>query len=319
MPMRSALAGATALALTLIASPAVAQQQNDNGLNARIEQLEQQLVEMQVTIGTLETLAKGGVTRGAASGGGNADVRQLEIQIRAMSGQIAALSRDVRALQQGGTASTGALSNNSFVAPAQPSFGQQPAPGTFDDGASGGFGSVTVTPEGTSSASRTNPASRPSQGVTRDPIGSILSSEGSGQQPASARIASASASPRAAYDVAYGHLLDQNFGAAESAFSAFVKDHPEDKLAGNAQYWLGESHYVRENYLEAAKAFLTGYKRYNRSAKAPDSLLKLAMSLSRLNQKPKACAALKELQRKFPSAPAHVARRSTQERQRAGC
>ncbi|MEL7543210.1 MAG: tol-pal system protein YbgF [Pseudomonadota bacterium] len=292
-------------------------------MNARIEQLEQQLVEMQVTIGTLETLAKGGVTRGATSnnGGGQADVRQLEIQIRAMSGQIAALSRDVRALQQGGSASTGSVSNNSFVAPAQPTFTQQPAPGAFDDSSAGGFGSVTVTPEGASSGASARPAIRPSQGVTRDPIGSILSSDGT-SQPQTApqtRVASVPATPRAAYDVAYGHLLDQNFGAAESAFAAFVSDHPDDKLAGNAQYWLGESHYVRENYLEAAKAFLTGYKRYNRSNKAPDSLLKLAMSLSRLNQKPKACAALKELQRKFPKAPAHVARRSSQERQRAGC
>lgn len=295
------------LGLGLMA-PAIAQT-NDDGLAARVEQLEQQIVELQVTIGTLESLAKGrpSGTTSRASGGGSADVTQLEIQMRAMSGQIAALARDVRALQAGGgVQSAGSLTNNSYAKPVDTT-----TAGASNDGNDdlGGFGSVTVTPENNSGDSA----------ASSDPIGNILSTELAAPEPEK-KVASASAlPPRAAYDKAYGYLLEQDYGAAEVAFGSFVGKHPKDKLAGNAQYWLGETHYVRGNYRAAANAFLKGYQNYKKSAKAPDSLLKLAMSLSRLGQKPTACATFDELTRRYPSAPAHVIRRSKAERQRAGC
>jgi len=256
----------------------------------------------------LESLARGQPAGGGnyqASGSGSGDVSQLEIQMRAMSGQLAALTRDVRSLQQGGgVTNSGTLTNNSYAQPVNPA--PLAPPGSQDNGAAiEGFGAVTVTPE-----------QGQTQGVTRDPIGSILSND----QGASTQVASASAvPPRAAYDKAYGYLLEQDYGAAEVAFGEFVNRHPKDKLAGNAQYWLGESHYVRGNYRAAANAFLKGYKTYRKSSKAPDSLLKLAMSLSRLGQKPSACSTFKELAARFPNAPAHVTRRSEAERQRAGC
>ncbi len=301
------LALVTALCLLTMSIVANAQA-NDDGLTARIEQLEQQIVELQVTIGTLETLAKSRPTRGAAyqssgSSGNSGDIRQLEIQMRAMSGQLAALSRDVRALQSG-VSNSGSIANNSYAQPLNP----QPS---RSGGELDGFGSVTVTPEQGQWQNRGQ-----TQDITRDPIGNILSNE----QAAPKKVASApSVPPREAYEKAYGYLLVQDYGAAEAAFSDFVIKHPKDKLAGNAQYWLGESHYVRGNYRAAANAFLKGFKTYKRSAKAPDSLLKLAMSLSRLNQKDSACATFLELTKRFPSAPTHVTRRSAAERQRAGC
>jgi len=92
-----------------------------------------------------------------------------------------------------------------------------------------------------------------------------------------------------------------------------------DPLAGNAQYWLGESLYVRGQYRAAAGAFLKGYQTYGKSAKAPENLLKLAMSLQRLGQKDAACSSYSELATKFPSAPTHVKNTAQTERQRAGC
>ena len=57
------------------------------------------------------------------------------------------------------------------------------------------------------------------------------------------------------------------------------------KLAGNAQYWLGETHYVRRDYKAAATAFLNGYTTFENSPKAPDSLLKLGMTLVVMGEK----------------------------------
>ena len=81
----------------------------------------------------------------------------------------------------------------------------------------------------------------------------------------------------------------------------------------------GESHFVRGQYKAAAGAFLKGYQTYAQSAKAPDSLLKLAMSLDRLGQKDAACSSYAELSTKFPNAPASIKSRATSERLRVGC
>ncbi|MGI9409861.1 MAG: tol-pal system protein YbgF, partial [Hyphomicrobiaceae bacterium] len=125
--------------------------------------------------------------------------------------------------------------------------------------------------------------------------------------------------PQQIYEAAYGLLLQQEYGAAQQAFADFVGKFSKHALAGNAQYWLGETYYVRGQYKDAAGAFLAGYRKFAASAKAPDSLLKLAMSLDRLGQKSAACSSLGELGAKFPGAPSHVKRRALQEQRRLRC
>jgi tol-pal system protein YbgF len=90
-------------------------------------------------------------------------------------------------------------------------------------------------------------------------------------------------------------------------------------LAGNAQYWLGETHYVRRQYKQAAQAFLSGYTTYSKSKKAPDSLLKLGMTLTAMGEKKTGCDAFAELGARFPDAPQAVAKRADIERKRANC
>jgi tol-pal system protein YbgF len=121
------------------------------------------------------------------------------------------------------------------------------------------------------------------------------------------------------YDYARALLIQQDYAGAEKAFTAFVNTHPDDKLAGPAQYWLGETYYVRGNYDQSAKAFAEGYQRYPKSDKAPDTLLKLGMSLAQLKRTKDACVLYKELDVKYPSASASVKQAAQRERQRAGC
>ena len=72
------------------------------------------------------------------------------------------------------------------------------------------------------------------------------------------------------YNYAFGLMKQAQYPAAEAAFKEFVAAHPKDQMAGNAQYWLGETYYARGKYMEAASAFAEGYKRYPKNAKAPD-------------------------------------------------
>jgi tol-pal system protein YbgF len=126
-------------------------------------------------------------------------------------------------------------------------------------------------------------------------------------------------SAQSQYNFAFGLLRQNDYVAAEQAFGEFLSLHPGDALASNAQYWLGESYFARKEYDRAAQAFLAGYQKYPKGSKAPDSLLKLAMSLSNLEQKQEACAAFKQLDKDFPSAAPSVQRLSIAERARAGC
>jgi tol-pal system protein YbgF len=125
--------------------------------------------------------------------------------------------------------------------------------------------------------------------------------------------------PEDAYEAAINQLKRGQFDVAEADFSSFLQRYPTHNLAGNAQYWLGETFYVRGAYRQAAEAFLTGYSTYSSSTKAPDSLLKLGMTLAALGQQEQACATLGELNRRFPSATQAVKQRAQLERTRAGC
>ena len=124
---------------------------------------------------------------------------------------------------------------------------------------------------------------------------------------------------RQAYDFAYGHVLQQDYAGAELAFKDYLTRFPQTPLASNAQYWLGQSYYARGQYKPAADAFLSGYKTYRTGQKAPDSLLKVAMSLIRLGQKDTACSAFTALDTEFPNASAQIKHLAQTERDRAGC
>jgi len=126
-------------------------------------------------------------------------------------------------------------------------------------------------------------------------------------------------SPQEQYNFATKLLHQGEYGQAEQALTQFVAAHPSDPLAGAAQYWLGETFFVRQQYDRAAAAFLAGYQKYPKGGKAPDDLLKLAMSLNNLNQKKEACAVFKQLATEYPNAEARIRQNAARERSKAGC
>jgi tol-pal system protein YbgF len=268
----------------------------DSGLQRRVEQIEEQLVDFQVMLGTLESLARGTATppirpQAPAAGLSAADAGRLdaiETQIRALAAQLEHLQEQMRGLANGAPAS--------------------PAP------KGGGFGAVTVAP------------AAPAAAAPKDEIDRVFASPKGGPPPQAAAVqppagppADTGPEPQRLYEQAYGYLLQKDYGSAEQSFEDFLKRHPSHHLAGNAQYWLGETYFVRGQFRPAAAAFLKGYQDYGKSQKAPEILLKLAMSLQRLGQKDAACSSFNELTTKFPNPPAHVRSLSQAERQRSGC
>jgi tol-pal system protein YbgF len=166
-----------------------------------------------------------------------------------------------------------------------------------------------------------NPAAPPSRG------GNLVAPAGAGGQTASRTPAAPpqaggtlpSGSAQEQYNFAFGKLREADYPAAEEALRGFVQRYPNDALAGNAQYWLGETYYVRKDYNNAAATFAEGYRKYPQSGKAADNLLKLGMSLGNIGQKKEACLTFNQLAHDFPKASSNITERATQEKQRLGC
>lgn len=92
------------------------------------------------------------------------------------------------------------------------------------------------------------------------------------------------------------------YDKAEASFSDVLNRFSQDKLAANAQYWLGEVYYSQKNYAKAAVAFGKGYEKYKDGAKGAESLYKLGMAMNQLGKKEEACAALTNVAKEFPKA-----------------
>lgn len=126
-------------------------------------------------------------------------------------------------------------------------------------------------------------------------------------------------SPEEQYKYAFSLLTKSDYPGAERALEAFVAAHPNHALAGNAQYWLGETYYVRNDFNNAARAFAIGFQKYPKSAKGPDNLLKLGLSLAALKKNKEACQSYSMLRSEFPKAPQEVTKRAEAEQRRLHC
>ncbi|MEQ9641276.1 MAG: tol-pal system protein YbgF [Alphaproteobacteria bacterium] len=290
------------LAVSLAAPAALAQDRSLQTLQQTVERLQRDLADMQ------RQVYGGQAPVGAPAGGANqaqAEVRltSLENELRKLTGRIEQIDFQMRQLTTRLDKLVGdvdfrlqQLEARAGTAPAVSDAGDDAAPRPST--AAGPVPSPSTPAPAPATTATTPPA------ATTTALGPRTLPQGT---------------PMQRYDFAFSLLRKSAFAEAAQAFREFVVAHPDDKLAGNAQYWLGETHFVRGQYEEAAVAFVDGYRRYPDSAKATDTLLKLGMTLRRLGQKQEACATFGELDRRFPDANPRLRDRAAQERQAAGC
>jgi tol-pal system protein YbgF len=128
-----------------------------------------------------------------------------------------------------------------------------------------------------------------------------------------------SATPRDEFDLGIGYMQRKDYALAEETMRNFAQKYPNDPLAGDSQYWLGESFFQRQLYRDAAESFLAVTSKFDKSTKAPDALLRLGQSLAALKEKDAACAALGEVGRKYPRASSGVKAAVDREQKRVKC
>jgi tol-pal system protein YbgF len=127
------------------------------------------------------------------------------------------------------------------------------------------------------------------------------------------------ASSRDHYNYAFRLMNQAKYAEAGASFAAFTKKYPHDPLVGNAFYWLGETYYVRRDYVQAADNFRQGYEAMPSGPKGADNLLKLAMSLEALKKDKEACVVLHQVATKYGNNSGSVKSRAEQEINRIGC
>jgi tol-pal system protein YbgF len=125
--------------------------------------------------------------------------------------------------------------------------------------------------------------------------------------------------PKALYDQGYVLVVADRNKEARKVFENFIQKNPKHKLADNAHYWLAETYYAENDYKSASIKFLDAYKKFPAGEKAPDSLLKLGISLGKQSRKSDACVTFDKLKKDFPKASGTIQERTKKERKELGC
>ncbi|MBV8653334.1 MAG: tol-pal system protein YbgF [Alphaproteobacteria bacterium] len=121
------------------------------------------------------------------------------------------------------------------------------------------------------------------------------------------------------YDAAVGLTRARSYEQAEFAWLNFLRQYPNSPLDGNAQYFLGETYYGRNDYRHAAAAYAAGIEKYPKGDMAAETLLKLGISLGRSGDQASACEAFARLDRDFSAAAGVVRERSLVEKRQYHC
>lgn len=145
---------------------------------------------------------------------------------------------------------------------------------------------------------------------------------GGGWQQGSTPAGDASVDEDAArqdYDRALGILKKGNYDQALSEFQNFLKQHAGSRYTVNAQYWIGEVHYVKRRFKDALREFQAVIERYPDSLKVADARLKIGFINYELKQWDAARNALSQVTRDYPdSTPARLANERLQRMSKEG-
>lgn len=109
-------------------------------------------------------------------------------------------------------------------------------------------------------------------------------------------------SPEEAYKSAYALFKKGKHPGARKAFKAFLIKHKGHKWAGNAQFWIGETHYAEGAYDSAILSYDDVQRNYPMSNKVPDAMLKQGYAYLKLKDPLAAKGTFSDLIRLHPNS-----------------
>lgn len=283
------------------------QQSNDERMGVLkdlVQQSADSVNKMSLTIDTLQKQLRS--QQEAASG----KVDQVSSQVQALNDSVdevkARLNRIDKALQDiqnqqqsiNGTlqnmapGSTGAAAPSSSLPATPGTTPNQPAPAPFN-----------APPPATQQAPIVNKRGKPSAGV---PMAASMVPD------VPAATASVSAAPPASdlYKSALSDYMAAKYPLSATEFGEIVRTYPDDALAGNSYYYLGEIDYRTGKFSMAVKDYDHVLDQFPDSSKVPVSHLHKGMALFALKQNDAGIRELRSLITRFPNSPEATQARS---------
>ena len=109
------------------------------------------------------------------------------------------------------------------------------------------------------------------------------------------------------------------YADAEALFKAYIDANKGATNIPDAVFYIGETYMQRARPREAAEQYLRVSTDYPKSARAPESMVRLGLALAKLGNNEQACATFAEVGRRYPTAPAAVKRSADREIQTHRC
>jgi len=104
------------------------------------------------------------------------------------------------------------------------------------------------------------------------------------------------------YKDAYETFHRGDLEGARRKFEAFLKQYPNTELSDNAQFWIGETYYVKKDYEKAILEYEKAIVKYPEGDKIPAALFKQAYAFLELGDKTNARNLFKRVIEKYPQS-----------------
>jgi tol-pal system protein YbgF len=321
------LVSALALAAALASAPAQAQlfgpsdeeRAREADQDSQLQQLSGDSQQINARMQALEDKVRSLTESLARATGAN---EELNHRIEMLNARIAREQQDFAyrlctlSAQQLGAGEDSGLNCAAAGTPSAGAASPSPAPQSYTPGASLpplGGGNMGSGPSGDgdtqfpdSGDTRFDPT--PGRGRPPGVLGTLPAGSYAAGAPARLAPPPDSAAPPAAggsaqFNSAMNLLARAQYAEASAAFRAYADANPGDsELTPQAVYWIGDIGYVQHDYPGAARSFAEVIKKFPKSSRAPDAMLKLGQSLLAMGQKSEGCTTLGALKSKFPGA-----------------
>ncbi|RPJ10905.1 MAG: tol-pal system protein YbgF [Deltaproteobacteria bacterium] len=130
------------------------------------------------------------------------------------------------------------------------------------------------------------------------------------EAPVEIKGASAGTGVEDLYEDAYETFEKGNLEGARRKFEAFLKQYPNIEFSDNAQFWIGETYYLKKDFEKAILEYEKAIAKYPEGDKVSAALFKQALSFLELGDKTNARNLLKRVVERFPhSAQAEMAKK----------
>ena len=99
-------------------------------------------------------------------------------------------------------------------------------------------------------------------------------------------------------------LRGKKYRKATEAFQTLLKENPDDGLADNALYWMGEANYDEGKFGAALELFQDVLRKYPLGNKVPDAMVKVGLCFQNLGKKKQARQILEQVIAIYPDSQA---------------